>query len=168
MENTRDMFVDDRGRYKTLSLFLEIDYNKDAIYTLKGYDHTYGDKVYPSLKRLYLECSDPTEYEFASRYLADWDHWQKMCNNKVLATHIEKWRYELELKLRAEGVQRIIRSARSKGNWLAAKFLAEKGWDVRIAGRPSKEDVERETKIQAHIQSEFDDDIARIKLVQNG
>lgn len=165
MEITRDMLVDDRGRYKTLSLFLEIAYDKDAIYTLKGYDHTHEGKTYISLKRLYLECSDPTEYEFATKHLADWDHWQKICNNKRLAIEIEKWRYELELKLRAEGVQRVIKSARSKGNWLAAKFLAEKGWETRAAGRPSKDEIERETKIQAAIQSEFDDDIARLRLV---
>lgn len=159
------MLVDDRGRYKTLSLFLEIAYDKDAIYTLKGYDHTHEGKTYISLKRLYLECSDPLEYEFATKYLADWDHWQKICNNKVLAQHIEKWRFELELKLRAEGVQRVIKSARGKGNWLAAKFLAEKGWETRIAGRPSKEEVERETKIQTAIQSEFEEDIVRLRAV---
>ncbi len=168
MELTRDMLVDSRGRYKTLSLFLEIDYDKDAIYTLKGYDHEYEGKTYISLKRLFLEMSDPTEYEFATKYLADWDHWQKICANKVLAQYIEKWRFELELKLRAEGVQRVIKSARSKGNWLAAKFLAEKGWEVRIAGRPGKDEVERELKVQAAIQSEFEDDVARLKLVKHG
>lgn len=159
------MLVDDRGRYKTLSLFLEIAYDKDAIYTLKGYDHTHDGKTYISLKRLYLEMADPTEYEFASKYLADWDHWQKICNNKRLALEVEKWRYELELKLRAEGVQRILKSARSKGNWLAAKFLAEKGWELRSAGRPTKDEIERETKIQAAIQSEFEEDIVRLRAV---
>lgn len=168
MEITRDMLVDDRGRYRTLSLFLEIDYDTDALFTLKGYDHTYEGKVYPSLKRLYLETSDPTEYEFATKYLADWDQWQKICENKILRQHVDKWRMELELKLRAEGVQRIIRSARSKGNWLAAKFLAEKGWDVRLAGRPSKEEIEREIKMAANLQAEYDDDISRIKLVKHG
>lgn len=168
MEITRDFLVDDRGRYKTLSLFLEIAYDKGAIYTLKDYDHEYEGKTYISLKRLFLEASDPTEYAFATQHLAGWDHWQKICNNKVLAQHVEKWRFELELKLRAEGVQRIIKSARSKGNWLAAKFLAEKGWEVRIAGRPSKEDVERELKIQSDIQNEYAEDVDRIRLVKHG
>lgn len=162
------MLVDERGRYKTLSLFLEIAYDKDAIFTLKGYDHVYEGKTYYSLKKLFLEASDPTEYEFATKYLADWDHWQKMCNNKLIAQHIEKWRYELELKLRAEGVQWVIKSARKKQNWLAAKFLAEKGWETRLAGRPSKDEVERELKIQADIQNEYSDDLDRIRLVKHG
>lgn len=165
MEFNREDFVDEKGRYKTLSLFLEIAYDSDAIYTLKGYDHEYKGKTYLSLKKLYLELADPTEYEFANTYLADWEHWQKICNNKVLAQEVAKWRNELELKLRAEGVQWIIKSARKKGNWLAAKFLAEKGWEVRTAGRPSKEEVERNTAIESAIQKEFDDDIARLRVI---
>lgn len=165
MKYSRDMFVDDRGRYRTLSLFLEDGYDTDALFTLKGYDHEYKGKVYPSLKKLYLEASDPTEYQFATTVLADWEHWQRMCSNKILSKHIEKWRIELELKLRAEGVDRILRSARSKGNWLAAKFLAEKGWEQRTAGRPTTDEVEREIKVQAAIQEEFADDIARLRVV---
>lgn len=165
MEITRDMLVDVRGRFKTLSLFLEVAYDKDAIYTLKDYDHDYEGKVYPSLKKLFLEASDPTEYTFANQHLAGWDHWQKICANKLLAQHINRWRVELELKLRSEGVQWIIKSARKKQNWLAAKFLAEKGWEVRIAGRPSKEEVERNIAVESQIQSEYDDDIARLRVV---
>lgn len=168
MEITREMLVDNMGRYKTLSLFLESEYDKDAIFTLKDYDHQYGDRLYPSLKRLFLETSDPTEYIFATKYLAGWDHWQKICANQSLAKHVEKWRYELELKLRSEGVQWVIKSARSKQNWLAAKFLAEKGWETRIAGRPSKEEVDRELKIQSDIYNEYEDDLQRMRLVKNG
>lgn len=165
MEITREMLVDDRGRYKTLSLFLEIAYDKDAIFTLKDYDHEYNGKMYYSLKKLFLEESDPTEYAFANKYLASWDHWQKICNNKVLATHVDKWRLELELKLRSEGIQHILKSARKKGNWLAAKFLAEKGWETRQAGRPSKEEIEKNIAIESQIQNEFSDDIARLRVI---
>lgn len=168
MNNTRDVYVDDRGRYKTLSLFLESTYDKGALFTLKDYDHEYHGRTYPSLKKLFLETSDPTEYIFATKHLAGWDHWQKICANKVLAQHVNKWRYELELKLRSEGIQWVIKSARSKQNWLAAKFLAEKGWETRIAGRPSKEEVERELKIQADIDNEYSDDLERIRLVKHG
>lgn len=165
MELTRDLFVDDRGRYKTLSLFLEIAYDKDAIFTLKDYDHEYNGKMYYSLKKLFLEESDPTEYQFATKYLAGWEHWQRICNNKVLSQHIEKWRVELELKLRSEGVAWIVKSARKKQNWLAAKFLAEKGWELRNAGRPSKEEIEKNLAIETKIQNEFDEDIARLRII---
>lgn len=168
LEIPRESLVDERGRFKTLSLFLEISYDKDAIFTLKDYDFEYDGKMYYSLKKIFLDESDPTEYQFATKHLAGWDHWQKICNNKVLALHINKWRAELDLKLRSEGIRWIINSARKKQNWLAAKFLAEKGWEVRAPGRPSKEDIERETKIQASIEAEFNEDIARLKLVQNG
>lgn len=159
------MFVDDRGRYKTLSLFLEIAYDKDAIFTLKDYDHEYNGKMYYSLKKLFLEESDPTEYQFATKYLAGWEHWQRICNNKVLSQHVEKWRVELELKLRSEGVAWIIKSARKKQNWLAAKFLAEKGWELRSAGRPSKEEIEKNLAIESKIHSEFEEDVARFRVV---
>ena len=159
------MFVDDRGRYKTLSLFLEIAYDKDAIFTLKDYDHEYNGKMYYSLKKLFLEESDPTEYQFATKYLAGWEHWQRICNNKVLSQHVEKWRVELELKLRSEGVAWIIKSARKKQNWLAAKILAEKGWELRSAGRPSKEEIEKNLAIESKIHSEFEEDVARFRVV---
>ena len=165
MEISRNDLVDDRGRYKTLSLFLEIAYDKDAIFTLKDYDHEYEGKMYYSLKKIYLEKGDPTEYQFAVENLAGWDHWQKICNNKVLAQHIEKWRAELELKLVSEGVRLIVNSAKGKGNWLAAKFLAERGWQTRAAGRPTKEELEKNIAIESAIQSEFEDDLKRFKVV---
>lgn len=165
MEITREMLVDDRGRYKTLSLFLEIAYDRSAIFTLKDYDHEYEGKTYYSMKKLFLEESDPTEYQFATKYLAGWEHWQRMCNNKALALHIDKWRIELDLKLRSEGIQWVLKSARKKQNWLAAKFLAEKGWETRSAGRPSKDEIEKNIAIEAKIQDEFSDDIARLRVV---
>ena len=164
MNNTREMLVDDRGRYKTLSLFLEIAYDRDAIFTLKDYDHEYNGKTYISLKRLFLEASDPTEYTFATKYLAGWDHWQKICNNQVLAKHIEKWRFELELKLRSEAV-RIISGQSRKGSVTAAKWLAERGWDDRPAGRPSKSEIEKQTKIIQDVQNEFEQDYARLRVI---
>lgn len=162
----REQLVDARGRLLTLGLFLEIDYNnKDAIYTLKDYDHEYEGKTYLSLKRLFLEASDPTEYMFATKYLAGWEHWQRINANKALALYTVKWRQELELKLRAEGVQHVLKSARVKQNWLAAKFLAEKGWEVRAAGRPSQDEVDKNLAIESKIQNEFSEDIARLRLV---
>ena len=64
----KSRLVDGQGKPLTQSLFLEIGYTDFSVYTLKDQDYEYNDKVYPSLKRLYLEMEDPTEYEFARMF----------------------------------------------------------------------------------------------------
>ena len=151
---------DTMGRPLTQSLFLELGYKTEfAIYTLKDDDYTYEGKVYPSLKRLYLEEKDPTEYTFACSNLLGWKHWLRLCANKIILKHIEEWREELEVKLRSEGIKKAFLSAEG-GSFQAAKWLADRGWEARGAGRPSKEAVERETKMQARVKDDFAEDVA--------
>lgn len=155
----RSKFKDEKGRYIVQGLFLEDKYNTNlAVYTFDGEDKTYKGKVYPSLKRLFIELGDPKEYMFANTYLYDWDHWQRLCNNSIISRHIEKWRYELELSLISEGVSTMIDLAINEKSYQAAKFLADRGWDKSGRGRPSNAEVEGEIKRQAQINSEFDDD----------
>lgn len=149
------------GRPLTQSLFLELGYGADAIYTLKEQDYEYNGKNYPSIKQLYLNSEDPTEYEFASSYFLGWRHWQRLCENKNIRKHIDEWRDELEVKLRARGVKAVMLAA-STGNYQAAKWLADRGWDTRGAGRPSKLEVDKERKIQADIADEFQGDVVRL------
>lgn len=158
---TKDQMVDSAGKPLTQSLFLEIGYTEQSIYTLKDFDYEYNGKTFPSLKRLYLLTEDPTEYEFATQYLLNWRHWQRLCENKVLRRHIDDWRDELEVKLRSKGVKEVLKSAIA-GNYQAAKFLADRGWDNRGAGRPSKADVEHERKIQAAMSDEYSADVVRL------
>lgn len=163
------MFEVDKSKLKTSNgmpltqgLFLEIGYTDYSYYTLKDDDHEHNGHVYPSIKRLYLEMADAGEYLFATTYFLSWDHWQRICNNKLVQPHIEKWRYELELKLRSEAIQLIRQKATTEKGISASKWLAEKGWDKRPAGRPSKEEVERETRLMADIDRDFSDDLKRI------
>ena len=149
----------------TQSLFLECGYTEFAIYTLKDYDHTYKGKKYLSIKKLYIEFEDTTEYEFANQFFLGWDHWQRIVNNKLLSPKVESWRRELELKIRAVGVRQAIELAKD-GNFQAAKWLSDRGFDKRAAGRPSKEQVESEAAYQASIQNEFSDDITRLVRVK--
>lgn len=157
----REQMLDSGGRPITQSLFLEIGYTKDAVYTLKDEDYTYNDKVYYSLKKLYMECADPTEYEFATANLLGWKHWMRMCENKLLRKHIDDWREELEVKLRSRAVKQAIEHAAS-GTFQAAKWLADRGWSTRGAGRPSKSDLEREKRIQEGIADEYNNDVVRM------
>lgn len=158
MEIDKKLLVDSDGKPLTQSLFLEIAYSEKAVYSLKEIDWEYKGKVYPSLKRLYLEKEDVTEYEFANTYLLSWNHWRRMNENKQLSKYFQEWREELELKMRCKGIKRIIED----GSFNSAKWLAEKGWDKKEAGRPTKLQVEQEKKFQAHIASEYSADIHRL------
>jgi hypothetical protein len=122
----RGAFRDERGTFYTQGLFLEIGYDADtAVYTLQHDDREYNGKWYPSIRRLYLETSDPTEYKFARRFFYSWEHWQRIAASKVFAEHIASWRAELAVLLRARAVDSII--AQSATSFQAAKWLADNG-----------------------------------------
>lgn len=162
---TKEQMVDSSGRPMTQSLFLEAQYSPFAIYTLKDDDYLYNGKLYPSIKKLYLQTDDPTEYEFATTYLLGIKHWYRIAENKLIKPHVEEWRFELELKLRSRGLKEVVRSAK-KGSLGAAKFLVDRGWSDRAAGRPSNEEMEREKKIRMSLIDEYQEDFKRLSLVK--
>ncbi len=158
-------YKDDNGRYIVQGLFLEDRYNTDlSVFTLDGEDKLYKGKLYPSLKKLYLDHGDPKEYSFARKYLFDWGHWKRICGNAILKKHVEQWREELELSLVSEGVAALIDSALNEKSYQAAKYLADRGWDKGERGRPSKEEVEGELKRRADADSEFNEDFQLLTL----
>lgn len=161
MEINKELLLGADGRPVTQSLFLELGYTDLAIYTLKEQDHIYNGKVYPSIKRLYLETEDPTEYEFATSYFLSWGHWLRICENKAVRKYIDEWREELEYKLRSQAVKQLMKSA-AKGNSQSAKWFADRGWVNRAAGRPSKLEVEKEKKVQASLNGEYGADVLRM------
>lgn len=159
--SNRELFLDSEGRPKTQALFYEIRYDSDALYSLKEYDLVVGDKTFPSAKRLYMEVGDPTEYAFASQYFLGWKHWKRICENQAILKHVTQWREELEMKLRSEAVFQAMKMARN-GSYQAAKFMIDRGYVKRGAGRPSTEEVEREKKFQANIENEYSADVIRL------
>lgn len=163
----KNKMIDSMGRPLTQSLFLEIGYSEFAIYTLKEYDHTYNGVVYPSLKKIFIKEEDPTEYVFAEKHLLGWQHWKRLCENKVIARHIDEWREELELKIRSQAVRDMMNLCASEsGNYSAAKFLADRGWEKRAAGRPSKAEKEKHTRVEERIAQEFEADVIRLSDVR--
>lgn len=161
----KTQLVDTSGRPLTQSIFLETQYSHYAVYSLKDEDYEYNGKIYPSIKKLYLETNDPTEYEFATKYLLGVKHWYRIAENKLLKDHVSEWRFEMELKLRSQGVKQLI-SASHKGSQSASKYLADRGWDTRAAGRPSSEELEREKKIRLNITEEYSEDIKRLAIIK--
>lgn len=157
----RKYLTDNSGKPLTQGLFLEIGYSDTAIYTLKDDDHEYNGRHLPSIKKLYLLMEDTTEYEFANKFFLGWSHWQRICNNKVLRKYVDEWRVELDLKLRARAAKLMIEQA-DGGSYQAVKWLADRGWDIKKSGRPTKEDVESEKKAMARAESEYSSDVLRL------
>lgn len=163
----REVLTDHIGAYRTQSLFLETNNSTlKPIMTLKEVDWEYKGEVLLSLKKIYLEIADPTEYEVAIEVFGSWKCWQRLLGNKEIYGHIKEWRDELEVKLRSAGVKAMINTAVNEGSkgTTAAKYIAEKGWDKRKAGAPTKEEVTRERKIAAGISDEISDDMARLGI----
>lgn len=159
--NKQETMLDSMGKFRTQSLFLELGYGAEALFTLKDQDHVHEGTTYLSMKRLYLEFEDPTEYEFANEILLGWKHWHRMCENKLIRKHIDDWRDELEVKLRSRAITDAIKEAR-KGHFQAAKWVADRGWATRGAGRPTKQETERQKKIEERIEDEYRGDVVRM------
>lgn len=158
---TRAEMLDTLGRPITQSLFLELGYSSSAAYTLKEVDHEYEGRIYPSIKRLYLEMEDPTEYEFATKYFLNWKHWERICANVAIFQHVREWREELDHKIRASATKKMIDLARSD-NYQAVKWLADKGWAVKGAGRPSKDQLKKDKIQEEAIIDEYGADVVRM------
>jgi len=160
----KSILKDKMGRYRTQSLFYEQNNSElDAIFTLKDYDYTIHGVNYPSLKKMYLEIADITEYEFSQIVFGSWKHWQRICNNAVLKIYVEEWREELEVKIRSRAIRAIYETAKDAGSkgTTAAKYIADGGWKGK-RGRPSKEEIAREKKIALGIDKELDEDADRM------
>ena len=168
-------YKDKMGRYRTQSLFWEMrDESMEPIWCMKDYDLVKGDITYPSLKKLYMAYDHVpgAEYDFAMEHLGSWDHWIKLCNDTTPAIKdmIQAWRDEIDIRLKAKGIKSIIMHSLDNDpkGLQAAKYLVEKGYAKR-AGRPSKEEVERELKTDARAAKDRQADLERIGLkVVNG
>ena len=154
------------GKWLTKALFIEFKHPKyTPSWTLKDEDFEKDGVMYPSLKQIFLAYSDPTEYSFATEVIGSWAHWQMICQSYHLKPWLDKWRDELEVKVRSEAVMAVRNSAINDGSKgvTAAKYMAEKGWDKK-RGRPSKDEVTREKKIAAGISKEIEEDLARMEM----
>lgn len=164
MKIDKNRFKASGGQLITQSLFIEYQYNPDmAIYTVEEHDKEYKGVTYPSLKRLYLEAEDVHEYDFAKANLYSWEHWLRLLENKWCRKFIDNWREELEVKIASGGVQSILDLAEG-GNFQAAKYVADRQWNKK-RGRPSKDEIAKNQKVDERINKEFEDDIDRVSSV---
>ena len=132
-----------------------------------------------NLRRSYVALGDPTGYKLAQLHLEDYSHWQLLMKCPWFKEAKEIWDMELDAKLASEGLD-IIRQHADGFEGLspavqvtAAKYLADKAYKKASApaskngrGRPSKEEVEGNLKLDTLAAKELEDDLARIRLVK--
>jgi hypothetical protein len=162
-------FRNSGGQRYTNGLFYETTLADKAtvLYTLKDQDH----KGYPSLYRLYMEQEDLTEWEFANTYLDGWEHWTMLCSSQWFKPYAERWRHELELKLKARALNSVREVAKGGGQnaYYANKFLLEGGWKEKDSssgrgrGRPKKtKDATQEEILALEAKQRIKDDFERV------
>lgn len=146
---SKDKYKDSKGRWRTVSLFWELRNNttstEDPLFTLAETHRIIDGVTYQSLKQLYLETEDTTEYLFVTEVLGtSWRHWKKLIENKIITEHVLEWREELEIKLRAKGIRQTVELAES-GNYSASKLLIDRGWLDKKKLDSTKDKVKDET-----------------------
>lgn len=160
-------FRNSKRVWYTSSLFKETSKDwKDPMcqFTLDIDDWVGSDgKEYLSLYKMYMACDDPTEHKFANECLGGWDHWQRILMNAEVRSYVERWREEMQLKLRSAAIQQLREIAKGDKGATAARYLAEYGWEKK-AGRPSKEDVAKQRSHEAGIHLELDEDLERLGI----
>jgi hypothetical protein len=167
---TLNKFKNGSGAHLLKPIFYELDNAEKtfAVYTLKDYDHTVDGVTYPSLRRLYVELADPTEYTFALTYLDGWSHWKKLCEANWFKEHLREWREELEVKLRAAALLKIRETAAAdkKESFQAQKFIVQGGWkspeEKEKVGRPSQAKIVEEAEKLFKERSVHDEDFDRL------
>jgi hypothetical protein len=148
------------GSYLLKQLFFETaDTDRErCLYTLKSEDH----EGYPSIRRLYLEENDESEFYFAKKYFDGWPHWKRLMNCSWFAEYLLELREELAVKNAADNL-REMRLAASKGNISASRFLLEGSWRPKDSvGRPTKAKIKQEAEKLFMSDKDINDDLDRI------
>lgn len=182
VDDLRPYFKDSRGKWRTANLFVETceDPAKyPPVYTLGDNDTSFTinapDPIEVgcvSIRRIYMDMEDVTEYKFATLLFGDWDHWLMLNESFVLKPYIENMRRDLDLKLRHKYLNQIQNIAYTGDGQIALRatqYLLETTTNIKGAmapkrGRPSKE--EKEAALQREIKSvsEIESDMKRLGI----
>ena len=144
------MFKDKMGRWITSGLFKETSQTSD--YVLWTMDEA---------KALFVATGDPTGYEFATQHVGGWKHWLAIKESPACAPYIAQWEEELEAKVRSAALRNIMTLSEGEKGYQASKFLTEGGWKPKEIGRPTKEKIERESRVKSAMYKEFDLEVVK-------
>lgn len=167
----------------TTGLFVELanDNTTNPVFTVTDEDKELRGKTYISMYKLYMDMEDLSEVKFANKYLHGYSHWRNLCDNDTLMPYIARWRYELELKLKAKALESIIQTSKDPeskhfhdankflltGKWELAKRTNENDLKKNKRGRPSKEEIQALADIERDKALKALEDLNRIENLTN-
>ena len=167
---TPSPFYNENKVYYMQSLFVQrrVD-SVQPLYSISDVDVVLDGVTYPSLRRLYIECLDPTEYLFAEKYLGGWAHFSRLSRSTFFRPYLDEWREELKLKLKALNLRSIIQEASGgKDAFNAQKFLVTEQYNKTPPKRfrtkkQRAEDSIDHTKLNAEASAREQADLQRLK-----
>lgn len=173
---TMEVFLGYNNRPTVRSLILEASlgtkhFDVDILtYVIKPYHWYYKsndgtrEKFLPSLRLLFLECEDPTEYEFAHKYFGNNIMWQRLKDSNWFKPHYEEWIKELDARLRSKAFRFLKQEASDEGSknfFQANKLIFAEGANTLKAsqkkgvGRPNKPKDNTHELLLSEIENEL-------------
>jgi len=134
-------------------------YFPDAPYT---YGRETSDK-YLSLRELYLEIGDPTEYEFGNRVFGSMKRWLKIRDTAIGKKIFPSYANELAVKMKSEQLRGVVELAsdpdvKENTKLAALKFLITSDWSP---AKSTKADLRKRKKA---VNNNVMDDMERLGL----
>jgi len=174
MHKHKSPFRSENNKYFTKQLFYEtwqnlaIDSRQiEPVFTL------YQDREgLINFGKKYVELADPTGVKITDQLLnGDYTHWTVMNNCKWFIAAKELWDKELDARLKAEAMdnlKEIMKEGMPAQRLAASKYIANQEYRKTQSnrGRPSKQEVEKETKKMAEEERTILEDYNRIRLVK--
>lgn len=147
---------DGKGRIQARLLFKQ--YNKE------------GTEDITEWRKRFVATLDPTEYTGGIELCGSWENWQKFKRNwpSFQSMHLNGWLEEIEIAIKSQSIKSLIRGATAcdangKFDSAAAKFLVEGKHQDKLVGRPSKDRIQKQLRIDTAVQKEIANDLERIK-----
>lgn len=121
----------------------------------------------------FVACGDPTGYQWAIKYLGDYQHFKLLMTKAWFREAYQEWISELNIKQKAEAIERIrtVAEGDSIQAFQANKFIAmDEANKSSSRGRPSKLDIAAELKRETDKLTVTDEDMIRIglKVIEGG
>lgn len=161
---SENIYKNNSGQFLLKGIFYEVSETPEhVLYTLKEEDHDTPLGKLPSLKRLYLLCQDPTEYEFATKHLGGWSHWKKIQDCNWFLPHLLAWREEFAVREKAKALSGMMEKA-DGGNVVALRYVLDNDFHTKDSGvgRPTKEKIRNEANKLFRNNKDLDEDFDRI------